>query len=91
MAHNPEDCKEVFALLSEYLDMELPPDACQDIERHLAGCPPCVEFVESLRKTVALCRGYTPATMPSPLSADARAELEKAWRKMLASRGARPA
>src|SRR5712691_8854042 len=34
-----EKCKEVFALLSEYLNLELPPDACQEIGTHLAGCP----------------------------------------------------
>ena len=37
-----DDCKEIFARLSEYLDAELPPDACADIEAHIAGCAPCV-------------------------------------------------
>lgn len=86
MAHQPENCKQVFALLSQYLDLELPPEACHEIENHLAGCAPCEEFVESLRKTVALCRSYTPATLPPPLSAEARADLEQAWRKMRARR-----
>ena len=86
MAHDPENCKEVFAMLSEYLDLQLPPAACEEIERHLAGCSPCTEFVESLRKTVELCRGYRPAEMPAPLSAEARQELERAWQKMLAAR-----
>jgi anti-sigma factor RsiW len=86
MAHQPEDCKQVFALLSQYLDLELPPEACREIESHLAGCTPCEEFVESLRKTVALCRSYSPETLPSPLGAEARADLEQAWRKMLAGR-----
>lgn len=37
MAHDSENCKEVFALLSEYLDFELPPQARAEIEQHLAG------------------------------------------------------
>ncbi len=86
MKHDPGNCKEVFALLSEYLDLELPPEACQEIERHIAGCSPCEEFVESLRKTVALCRSYQPKEMPAPLSAEARHQLEAAWRNMIASR-----
>jgi hypothetical protein len=49
-----EKCKEVFSLLSESLNLELPPDACQKIETHLARRPPCSEFAESLRKTVEL-------------------------------------
>ena len=86
MQHNPEKCKDVFALLSEYLDLELPPEACAQIEAHLSGCAPCVEFAESLRKTVDLCRGYKPETMPRPLSEAAREELRRAWQKMVAAR-----
>ena len=78
-----EHCKEIFALLSEYLDLELPPDACKEIEAHIQGCPPCVEFAESLKKTVALCREYKPAELPPPIGEQARKELEEAYRKML--------
>jgi anti-sigma factor RsiW len=77
------DCKQIFALLSDYLNLELPPDACQQIEAHLAGCQPCVEFTESLRKTVELCRRYRPAEMPAPLSNQARRELLDAYRKAM--------
>jgi predicted anti-sigma-YlaC factor YlaD len=86
METHPETCQEVFALLSDYLDLELPPEACDQIEHHLAECSPCEEFAESLRKTVALCRTFEPRTMPAPLSAGARAELEQAWKKMLSTR-----
>ena len=81
-------CKEVFALLSDYLNLELPADACQEIETHLAGCAPCVEFVESLRKTIELCRRYRPSELPAPLGQSARAELVAAYQKMLAARQA---
>ena len=84
MEHKP--CKEIFELLSDYLNLELPPDACQEIETHLAGCAPCVEFAESLRKTVALCRQYQPEQMPAPISESARGELLAAYRKMMAAR-----
>jgi RNA polymerase sigma-70 factor (ECF subfamily) len=87
MAHQPENCKEVFAMLSQYLDLELPESACREIEQHLAGCAPCEEFVESLRKTVALCKEYEPHTLPPPLSDTARRELEEAWRKIESRRG----
>ena len=83
--HN-EKCREVFALLSDYLDLDLPPDACQEIEAHIAGCAPCVEFADSLRKTVALCRRYEPAEPPSPLREEARTELKAAYDRMLAER-----
>lgn len=81
-----EKCKELFALLSDYLNLELPPEACGEIEAHLAGCPPCIEFAESLRKTVELCRGYRPAEMPKPISEKARAQLLETWRKAVDAR-----
>jgi RNA polymerase sigma-70 factor (ECF subfamily) len=81
-----EKCKEVFSLLSEYLNLELPSDACQEIETHLAGCPPCIEFAESLRKTVELCRGYRSTELPAPMVKNAREQLLDAYVKMLAGR-----
>jgi len=86
MPHANEDCKRIFAALSEYLDLELPPEACRELEAHLAGCPPCVEFADSLRETVALCREYQAGEMPGPISQAARAQLEEAWRRALAAR-----
>lgn len=81
-----EKCKEIFSLLSEYLNLELPPDACQEIETHLAGCPPCIEFAESLRKTVELCRRYQSNELPEPLGGNARQQLLDAYQKMLGPR-----
>ena len=86
-APRPEDCKEIFAMLSEYLDLELPPEACREIEAHLAGCPPCIEFAESLRKTVALCREYQAGEMPGPIGQAARERMQQAWQRALAARG----
>lgn len=80
------NCKEIFALLSDYLNLELPPETCAEIENHLAGCPPCIEFTESLRKTVDLCRRYRPTELPEPIGAEARSQLLSAYRKMLATR-----
>lgn len=81
-----ESCKCVFALLSDYLNLELPADACAEVESHLADCPPCIEFAESLRKTVELCQRYQPDELPTPLGEQARSELMAAYRKMLAGR-----
>jgi hypothetical protein len=81
-----EICRELFAMLSDYLNLDLPPAACQEIESHLAGCPPCIEFADSLRRTVDLCRSYRPDEMPAPISEDARERLLDAWHKMLSSR-----
>ena len=81
-----ERCKEIFAVLSEYLDLELLPEACQELESHLEGCGPCIEFVESLRKSIDLCRKYSPTELPQPLSEEARNQLQEAYNRMLSAR-----
>jgi RNA polymerase sigma-70 factor (ECF subfamily) len=84
---SPEQCREVFEMLSEYLDGELPADACEQIERHIGDCPPCIEFVESLRKSIEVFRDYRPVENPPPLDEDARRRLAEAYRAMLDRRG----
>jgi hypothetical protein len=86
MEHDTKRCDEVFALLSEYLNLELPPEACAQIGAHIDGCRPCVEFVESLKRTVELCGEYKPDSMPAPLSEAARNELLAAWKRASANR-----
>jgi anti-sigma factor RsiW len=81
-----ENCKKMFALLSEYLDVELPAEACEEMDAHIARCEPCAAFTESLRKTIELCREYQPKELPGPLARDARRKLLEAYEKMLAGR-----
>ena len=81
------ECRDVFARLSELLDQELPEATCQELERHIENCPPCVEFVESLKKSVALHRTYRPAADAPQLSPEVKEALREAYERMLAARG----
>lgn len=73
------ECGDVFAKLSEYLDGELPEDICAKMRTHIGDCEPCVEFVESLRKSIELCKTGAPGEGPGALSAECRAALWKAY------------
>lgn len=79
-------CREVLAVLSEYLNLELPCESFARIEEHLAQCPKCIGLARSLRETVDLCRQYKPNALPENLNRRAREQLQEAWRKMLSSR-----
>lgn len=78
--HGPASpgCREMFARLSEYLDGELDPGICEEIESHLGDCPPCQAFLESLRRTVDLTRDLPVADLPEDLTRD----VVEAYRKM---------
>ena len=77
------DCKDVFAALSEYLDGDLPPDVCERMAAHIEKCAPCVEFVDSLKRAIELCRGYRGAEAPAPIPGEARERLREAYRRMM--------
>jgi anti-sigma factor RsiW len=82
------DCDEIFAMLSEYLDEELTPDMADCVSAHIHDCEPCVEFLESLRKSITICRQYQPLTTPSPLPENVRQQLRAAFQQMVARRKA---
>jgi len=76
----------LFAQLSAYLDGELPAEARRHIEEHLCDCPPCVEFINSLRRTVDLCHGLEASAAPRPLPDDVRRRMLQACLDALRSR-----
>jgi anti-sigma factor (TIGR02949 family) len=81
------DCKDMFALLSEYLDQELEPQSCEEIERHLEHCPPCIEFVESLKRSVKVCRDCGGQEKPAALSEEDKEKLRAAYKDAMARKG----
>ncbi len=85
-SHDQRDpeCLEVFARLSELLDGELPDADCRHIEEHFADCPPCIEFLNSLKRSVAATRDFRAASECAPLSPDAAEKLKAAWQAALA-------
>jgi RNA polymerase sigma-70 factor (ECF subfamily) len=83
---NERDCSRIFAMLSEYLDRDLPPSTCGDLEEHLRDCPECIQFVDSLKRSVELCRQYGSSRPPEAVGPDQLAELRAAYDRMLVRR-----
>lgn len=71
-------CREILERLSEYIDEELDPGICDEIESHMDGCSPCVAFMNTLKKTVKL---YNTAgkevIIPEEVSRDLHSFLRK--------------
>lgn len=59
-------CKRMFAMLSDYLDADLPVKNCRELQRHLKGCEPCIAYLESLKNTIEACRRYQVRKIPAP-------------------------
>lgn len=78
--HGGPACRELFARLSEYLDGEIGPADCVHIEAHMADCPPCRDFLESLRRTVGLVRTAPAEAIPEDWKKDLIAAFDRARR-----------
>lgn len=60
-------CREVLALLSDFLDGELPDADVAAVRAHLAGCRTCERFGGEVADALALLRGTLAS--PEPLDA----------------------
>jgi mycothiol system anti-sigma-R factor len=72
-----EDCKKYFERISEYLDGELDNEICHEIENHLKECPECRECLDSLKKTIQLCKEAGKEAMPSDIRKRLRSNLKQ--------------
>ncbi len=70
-------CKDAIELLRAYLEGELGPQDKSALEEHLGACAPCVEFVETYRRTPGLCKKALEAKMPEDLAGSLKAFLRK--------------
>jgi anti-sigma factor RsiW len=67
--------------LSDYLDGDLGPELCRQLEAHLASCPNCRIMLDSLTKTVRLFREGQEEPLPEELKSSLRNALRGRLRK----------
>ncbi len=67
-SHDHQHCLEMFKRLSEYLDNELDELTCNEIERHVKECVPCFACLQTLKRTVDLCKQTANKPVPKEFS-----------------------
>jgi anti-sigma factor RsiW len=60
-----DECREDFKRLSEYLDGELDEEVCREIEQHFRYCPECRKCVETMKRTIQLCKSVATEEIPA--------------------------
>ena len=76
----PMVCQEVVELVSDYLEGALPRGERRRLERHLAGCPHCSEYLAQMRETIRLTGRLVPDDL-SPQMREEFGELFRRWRE----------
>lgn len=72
--HNHQKCDELLGSLSAYIDGELSPELCQELEKHLADCDNCRIVLNTTKRTIDLL--HSPVEK-SDLPEDVRERLFK--------------
>ncbi|MBF8248612.1 MAG: hypothetical protein HW374_1412 [Bacteroidetes bacterium] len=67
------NCVDVAEHICENLDYKLSSRKCREIKKHLAECPNCTAYLDSLKKTVKLYHMVRNPRIPS----SSRAKLYK--------------
>lgn len=57
-------CQQLVELVTDYLEGALPPKLQQAADRHLADCPHCREYLEQIRRTIAMATGIRDEDVP---------------------------
>jgi anti-sigma factor RsiW len=73
-------CRELLALLNEYVDGSIDPAICGAIESHLATCNPCQVVVDNVRKTITLYRNDKPCDLPVTFREHLHTVLRERWK-----------
>ena len=57
--HTHKNCQELLGSLSSYIDGDLPPELCDELEKHLAGCDDCRVVLNTTKRTIDLVHAPT--------------------------------
>jgi anti-sigma factor RsiW len=75
----PLVCQEMVELITDYLEGTLPRAQRRRFEAHLAGCEHCSEYLEQMRRTIALTGRLRSEDMTAQMSAELSA-IYRRWR-----------
>ena len=72
-------CQEVVEMVTDYLEGALSPADRRRLERHLAGCEHCTEYLAQMRETIRLAGRLTPQDLTPEMRTDLT-DLYRRWR-----------
>ena len=74
-------CHDYISNLNDFLDGEIDPALCEEIEKHIGQCENCRIMIDSMRQTVKLCREGREESLPKELESKLNNILKNRWDK----------
>ena len=72
-------CQQVVEMVTAYLEDALSRSDRRRLEKHLAGCPLCTEYLAQIRETIRLAGRVTPDDLTPPMRTELT-DLYRRWR-----------
>ena len=72
-------CRELVAVVTDYLEGRLPEEDVRRLEAHLAECPYCIEYIEQMRATIGALGEIDPESI-APVTQETLLEAFRGWR-----------
>jgi anti-sigma factor RsiW len=72
-------CQQVVEMVTAYLEDGLSRSERRRLEKHLAGCPHCTEYLAQIRVTIRLAGRLAPEDLTAGMRADLT-EVYRRWR-----------
>lgn len=69
---NPSECRKLLKQMSDFIDNDLSPELCAELEEHIKGCPNCRIVFNTTKKTIEL---YQESSLTEGYSKEARQKL----------------
>lgn len=75
-------CTDLLDALSDYVDGELDPSMCKELEAHLGGCDSCRVVVDTCRKTIHFYKGEQECELPLQFREKLHQSLKDRWKQV---------
>jgi len=72
-------CAELLALMNDYVDGDVKPALCRELEAHLARCKTCRVVLDNVKKTITLYRNGKPCRLPAGFHQRLHKALRACW------------
>jgi len=72
-------CHKQIQDIADYIDGELDSKLCKELEDHLNGCENCRLMVDSMKKTVMLCKDGTCEELPKSIEIKLNDAIKERW------------
>ncbi len=68
MSYEDLPCRDFVELATDYLEGALTVEQCLVVERHLAFCTPCADYLEQMRAVVKATGALREEDVPEPVA-----------------------